>query len=393
MIPTVKMPQGFLANGINCGVRKYRPDLGLVLSSNDCLCCGVYTKNSLKAVPVQYNMKLLPSKKIRALIVNSGHANVATGKEGHQDNDSLILELAREADLAPEQITIASTGLVGERIPVNTILPAIRPALRGTSGQINNFALAIMTTDLIPKFCSEEIHFGSQSITITACSKGSGMIHPNMGTMLGFVFTDAVLDFDFLQCSLKRSVEESYNMISVDGETSTNDMVLAYANGASNVLIDTPEKQEKFYEAFNRINRKLAVAIAKDGEGASKLITVHVKGAPSLGCARSVARAITTSPLVKTAIHGEDPNWGRILVRIGYTGLDSDCLEKLELRMQDEILYSDGSPEDNPRLRLGSKLKSDEIKIDVDLKSGVEQATAWGCDLSKRYVDINTEYS
>lgn len=393
MIPNVALPKDFEASGVNCGVRKYRPDLGILHSLCPAKAVGVFTRNTLKAAPVQYCMKLLPSSDIRAVVVNSGQANVATGEAGMRDCEDIVNETAKVLGLSSNQVLASSTGVVGDRIPTKVVIPALPFAIRGFSPIINNFALAIMTTDLIPKFYTREITIDGKSVRITGASKGSGMIHPNMGTMLAFVATDADLDLSYFQETLRSITDKTFNMISVDGETSTNDMVLALANGASGAVVKSESDKKIFEEAFGEVLRKLAIAIAKDGEGASKLITVNVKGCPTLELARDIARSITTSPLVKSAVHGEDPNWGRILVRIGMVGTSAELINQMSLTMQDVILFNKGSAVEGARAKVAPFLKQDSIILTVDLHGGDAEATAWGCDLSTRYVEINTAYS
>jgi glutamate N-acetyltransferase/amino-acid N-acetyltransferase len=393
MMPFVHMPKGFLATGVNSGVRRYRPDLGIIKSEFPCAAAGTFTKNTFKAAPVLYNMSLLPSNSIRAIVVNSGHANAATGEQGMRDNNELAAQTARTLGVAPHEVLVASTGVVGEKLPLMKLLPALPQATRAFGDTINNFALAIMTTDLVPKFCSETFEVGGQSVTLTACAKGSGMIHPNMATMLGFVFTDAKISADLMHKTLLAAVDETFNMISVDGETSTNDMVLALANGVSGVDVSKGEALQKFEVALKSICKNLAISVARDGEGATKLITVHVHGASDLNLAREAARMITISPLIKSAVHGEDPNWGRILVRLGQAGVPSELFNKLKISLQDVCVFQDGAPMAFDRQAARQALQGDSVLIRVFFGGGPYEATAWGCDLTKRYVEINTEYS
>jgi glutamate N-acetyltransferase / amino-acid N-acetyltransferase len=393
MMPFINMPQGFSATGVNSGVRRYRPDIGLVKSDFPCVSAGTFTKNTFKAAPVLYNMALLPSDTIRALVVNSGHANAATGEQGALDNLELAQETARALGFEQKEVLVASTGVVGERLPLVKLIPAIPQAIRAFGDTINNFALAIMTTDLVPKFSSETFEVQGKKVTLTACSKGSGMIHPNMATMLGFVFTDAALSKELLQKTLSRVVDETFNMISVDGETSTNDMVLALANGASGATISEGKDLELFENALRSLCKDLAIAVARDGEGATKLITVDVEGAHDLELARECARMITISPLIKSAIHGEDPNWGRILVRLGQSGVPSELFDKLEISLQNICVFREGSPQNFDRASARQALQGDHVTLKIFLGGGPHRATAWGCDLTKRYVEINTEYS
>jgi glutamate N-acetyltransferase/amino-acid N-acetyltransferase len=250
-----------------------------------------------------------------------------------------------------------------------------------------------MTTDLVPKFLSKEVKLSGGEVRITGACKGSGMIHPNMATMLGFVLTDAKLDANTVAAEAKRCADASFNMISVDGETSTNDTLLLLANGASGVSLTKESDKKLFAETLLDVFVSLAKLIAQDGEGATKLITVTVKNASSLEEARAAARMITTSPLIKSAIHGEDPNWGRILSRLGQAGVKAESFEKLSVTLQDTCVFHEGRPCKFDRPQTRASLRTEQIRIDVDLKSGTHQATAWGCDLTKRYVEINTEYS
>jgi glutamate N-acetyltransferase/amino-acid N-acetyltransferase len=393
MIPNIRLPKGFSASGVNSGVRRYRPDFGVVRSDRPCVAAGVYTTNTFKAACVTYNMAMLPSDSIRALVVNSGHANAATGEEGQQDNQQLAAKTARALDLDPSSMLTASTGVVGVRLPMDTLVGALPMLSRGFSENINNFALAIMTTDLVPKCASTTVKLSGGEITVTAAAKGSGMIHPNMATMLAFLFTDAKVEKDWFNGCFKKVADQTFNMISVDGETSTNDMFLGLANGASDVEIKTPADRALFEEALLDVSRRAAIAIARDGEGATKLITVHVKGAQDMKLAREAARLITTSPLIKSAIHGEDPNWGRIVVRLGQAGVPPEAFGKLSVSLQGIQVFKDSKPCAFDRAAARAALGTDSVVVEVSLGNGPHEATAWGCDLTKRYVEINTEYS
>jgi glutamate N-acetyltransferase / amino-acid N-acetyltransferase len=393
MIPRVELPRGFKAAGINSGVRRYRPDLGIVVSEKPCAAAGVFTRNSLKAAPVLYCAKLLPSDDIRALVVNSGQANAATGQEGIQDNLALAEKTAENLGIQSRQVLVSSTGVIGVRMHLDKLVPGLPLAVKGLSETVNSFALAIMTTDLVPKASVREISVGSGKIRIVGVAKGSGMIHPNMGTMLGFILTDAGLESKWLQECLSSVADASFNMISVDGETSTNDTVLVLANGASNVRIQSDAEKAAFRKGLLEVATDLAMAIARDGEGASKLITVNVGQSPTLEQAREAARMITTSPLIKSAIHGEDPNWGRVLARLGQAGVEARCFETLRVELQGVCVFDKGKPVVFDRVDARNRLRGDAVTVNISLGQGTHQATAWGCDLTKRYVEINTEYS
>ncbi len=392
-ISRTPLPKGFSTSGINSGVRKYRPDLGLILSDVPATTVGVFTLNELKAAPIRYSQALLPSTEIRAIITNSGQANAATGTLGDHNNLQMAEAAAQSLHCMPHQVLTASTGVIGKHLEIEKIKSAMPELVERRVDNAEAFALAILTTDLVPKSASIDIALTSGVVKITGICKGSGMIHPNMATMLGYVLTDAVLTKERAQSLLSTTTDKSFNMISVDGDSSTNDCVFMMANGQSGCGIETPEDQQKFESALLTIMQTLAKSIARDGEGATKLIEVHLKGSPTLELARKAARGVTLSPLVKTAIHGEDPNWGRIVARLGGEGVPADSIAKMELRIQGTLVFKNGTVVEFNRDDLRQALKRDTVMIDVELESGEFQAQAWGCDLSRKYVDINTEYS
>lgn len=386
------LPLGFLASGVNCGVRRYRPDIGLLISEVPAVAAGVFTLSEGKAAPVLHSQALLPSKNIRAIVTNSGQANAATGPEGVTRNLEMINAVAQAMECSPSEILVASTGVIGVQLATDKIVPAIPELVERANDTAESFALAILTTDLVPKTISTKVKLSKGEVQITGICKGSGMIHPNMATMLGYILTDAEISPDVATDLLKAATDLSFNMISVDGECSTNDCVFLMANGASTVGLNTDDDYAIFKKAMNDIAIFLAKAIAADGEGASKLIEVDLTGAPDKELAKRAARGITLSPLIKTAIHGEDPNWGRIVARLGADRVPSACLEKMSLSIQGVKIF-DGGPLDFDRANLRGLLRKNQVFINIDLKSGDSAVTAWGCDLSRKYVDINTEYS
>lgn len=390
---TTPLPLGFFASGVNCGVRRYRPDLGLIFSDRDCVAVGVYTLNEAKAAPVLYCMDLLPSNDVRAIITNSGQANAATGKLGVENNLTMAQTLAKHLKVKPNQVLTASTGRIGPQIEIEKITSAIPELVDRATTVADGFALSIITTDLVPKSVTTTLDLSQGRVRITGVCKGSGMIHPNMATMLGYILSDIKISADLAQSLLREATDLSFNMISVDGDSSTNDCSFMMANGASEVELVTDEDFAKFKKAVIEVSQFLAKSIAADGEGATKLIEVNLKGAPTQEIARRAARGVTISPLVKTAMHGEDPNWGRVLARLGQEMVPRQALEKMNLKLQGTPLFEHGSPVDIDREAVRAQLKTNKIVVDIDLKSGSESATAWGCDLSKKYVDINTEYS
>jgi glutamate N-acetyltransferase/amino-acid N-acetyltransferase len=387
------LPKGFFASGVNCGVRRYRPDIGLIYTEKDCVAAGVFTLNTMKAAPVLFCQENLPSNKVRAIITNSGQANAATGELGVKNNFLMAKAVADKLGVAPSQILTASTGVIGKHLEVEKIVSAVPELIERATDVAENFALAILTTDLVPKSVTTVVKLSQGVVRLTGICKGSGMIHPNMATMLGYILTDLTLSPELTQSLLKEATDESFNMISVDGESSTNDCVFMMASGEAGVELKTDEDMRDFKDAMMDVSKFLAQSIAADGEGASKLIEVEVTGAPNLKMARRAARGITLSPLVKTAIHGEDPNWGRILARLGADQVPMSCLNAMTLKLQDQLLFANGAPVDFERDAVKALLKQTKIQVQIDLKSGVESAVAWGCDLSKKYVEINTEYS
>lgn len=387
------LPKGFLASGINCGVRRYRPDMGLLLSEVPAVAAGVFTQSTSRAAPVRYTQALLPADNILAILTNSGQANAATGAEGVEKNMMMVSALAKHLKCNTQQILVASTGKIGEQLDTDKILPSMPELVTRANDCAESFATAILTTDLVPKAVSTVVNLSSGPIRITGISKGSGMIHPNMATMLGYIITDAKLTTDHAAALIKKTADVSFNMISVDGDTSTNDCCFVMANGASGFGLETDKDVQKFEAAFEDIAIFLAKSIAADGEGASKLIEVQLKGASDLQIARKAARGVTLSPLIKTAVHGEDPNWGRILARLGAEQVPEDQLEKMTLKLQGVLLFEKGQPVTFSKEDVKVLLKQSIVKIEVNFHSGKHTATAWGCDLSRKYVDINTEYS
>lgn len=392
-INRIPLPIGFRSSGINCGVRKYRPDIGILFSDRDCVAAGVFTTNECKAAPVLYSKRILPSQKIRGIVTNSGQANAATGAEGVQRNKKMVEAAAKALGCKPNQVLAASTGVIGQQIDIEKITNAMPLLVDRSSDVAEPFALAILTTDLVPKTVTTTVKLSSGEVRITGISKGSGMIHPNMATMLGYIVTDCEIPENLAHALLQEANAVSFNMISVDGDTSTNDCVFFLANGASGVGFTNDDDYAAFRKSMIDVAQVLAKAIARDGEGADKLVEVNIRQAPTKKVAVRAARGITVSPLIKSAIQGADPNWGRILARLGAEQVPAKCLEKMTLRVQGALLFEKGAPANFIREEVKALLKSDTVVIDVDLQSGEEEATAWGCDLTKRYVDINTEYN
>lgn len=393
---SVTAPQGFLAQGVYAQIKnKDKKDLGIIYSQQPCTAAGVYTTNLVRAACVDVTRQHLSSGTAQAIVANSGNANACTGERGWNDTLRMAELTAQSLGIAANQVAVASTGVIGVFMCMDKIEAGIREAaatLSADGGQ--NVACAIMTTDLVRKEVAVEIDIEGQKVTIGATAKGSGMIHPNMATMLAFITTDAAISSDCLQTMLKASVDESYNMISVDRDTSTNDMTIILANGmAGNSCIENSKSPgyKEFQQALNYINQTLAKMIARDGEGATRLIEVQIKNAADQKNARLIARSITGSNLTKAAVFGEDANWGRILAAAGYSGAKFDP-HKVDIYLGAEKMAENGMGLVFNEQRARQELQKETVVITVDLKSGSEDAVAWGCDLSYDYVRINAAY-
>lgn len=385
-----KLPRGFFASGVNCGVRRYRPDLGLIVSDREMVAVGVFTQNTCKAAPVLYSEALLPADNIRAIVTNSGQANAATGERGIEDNVSMAKSVARELGCLDSQVITASTGVIGDFMEIDKIVSSVPELVKNLTEISEKFATAILTTDLVPKTVSKELFLSEGKIVLTGICKGSGMIHPNMATMLAYILTDARLEAGQCQELLERANEDSFNMISVDGETSTNDCAFLLANGASGIEVKEGEIP-LLQEAVREIAIILAKSIARDGEGATRLLTIKASRASDLLEAKRFARSLCESRLLQTAIYGESPNWGRVVSRLGMEGYKN--LDRCSISFQGIEVFPFDSQKGYSKEDLLERMKSDEIVIEVDLNIGDASATSWGCDLSPRYVKINSEYA
>ncbi|MGE5545181.1 MAG: bifunctional glutamate N-acetyltransferase/amino-acid acetyltransferase ArgJ [Bacillota bacterium] len=391
----VTFPRGFLASGVEAYIKRQVRDLAVVYSEYPCQAAGVFTTNKVQASCVAYNRRVIENGPIRALVVNSGNANACNGTQGEEDTLQMARLVARELSIPPGEVLVASTGVIGVNLPMEKISKGIKLAcgMLSTDGG-EDAAQAIMTTDTFPKLAGLEFEIGGRIIRIGAMAKGSGMIHPNMATMLAFITTDAAITRECLQQALRDSADISFNMISVDGDTSTNDMAVIMANGqAHNDIIDNPDSESYslFKQALDRVNITLAKMIARDGEGATRLIEVEVSGAKSDRDARITARAIVSSNLFKAAVYGQDANWGRIICAAGYSGADlnPDMID-IWLGRQQVARNGSGLPFDEDLAR--EDLAQEVVKVKLVLKQGAGQATAWGCDLTYDYVKINASY-
>lgn len=392
----ITSPLGFSAGATYAGLKKAADvtDLAILFSEITCQAAAVFTTNKVKASPVLLDQrKLQKSGKARAVVINSGCANACTGEQGMQDAETTAYLAGQKLDISPDEVMVASTGVIGVNLPMDKIKEGIERITLSRNGG-HELTRAIMTTDTRPKEIAVKVVCGNQEFTLGGTAKGAGMIHPNMATMLCFITTDALVQGDFLQTALKKAVDDSFNMISVDGDTSTNDTVLVMASGlARNTIIKQGSNcQEAFQQALNQVCVYLARSIAKDGEGATRLIEVRINGAASLNDARLLARTITNSYLVKSAVHGCDPNWGRIAAAAGRSGATM-IEEQTDVYIGDICLFRSGRPLSFDKKLASSLLGKEEVLIRVDMNIGSFSATAWGCDLSEEYVVINSEYT
>ena len=396
----VTAPKGFKASGIHVGLRRNVEKKDLALIYSDVLCNGaaVYTQNKIKGNPIYVTKEHLKNSKAQAIIVNSANANTFNGKEGLVNAYKMAEFAANALNIKKEDVLVASTGVIGEPLKINLIEENIDKLVDKLSKKGHMAAReAIMTTDMIKKEMTVSIQCSDKEVIVGGMAKGSGMIHPNMATVLGFITTDLDIDEKLLHEALTSAVRKSFNRISVDGQTSTNDMVMILANGKAKnkKIIEKNEDYNKFLLALTYICVELAKCVAKDGEGASKLIECDVSGAKDEYTAEKIAKAVITSTLVKTAIFGADANWGRILCAIGCEDVDID-LEKIDVTFESKKGYlevcKNGVPLSFNEEKAKKVLGDDEISILIELNMGDERATAWGCDLTYEYVRINGSY-
>jgi len=374
--------------------------LALVSSELPCSAAALFTTNRVRAAPVVYDQALIDAGKlVQAVVINSGCANACTGQQGLDDALRTAEIVAKALGCPADSVFVMSTGVIGQPLPMDKIAVGVRDAARNLSGQAGHAAArAIMTTDTRPKEASARVCVGDTEVTIAGMCKGAGMIHPDMATMLALLLTDAAIAPALLKTALNRVVERTFNMITVDGDMSTNDTVLVLANGraGSEVLSDANSSEYRAFEdGLLAVATELAQGLVRDGEGATKFVTIHVSGAETWAAAKQVAKTIATSVLVKTAIYGQDANWGRVICAAGYSGVDIEP-ERLCLRMigsQDSLeLVRDGAPFEIDEGRAAVILSGPEVAFALDLGMGQAEATVWTCDLSHSYVDINAHY-
>lgn len=388
-------PKGYKAVGIHCGLKHKKHDLAVLISEVPASVAGVFTTNAIQAAPLLVTKEVVKENgKMQAIIINSGNANACTGAQGMADAYMMQQKTAEKFGLAQELVGVASTGVIGEKMKMLPILNGIEKLKPEASleGSIQ-FSQAILTTDTVTKNTAYKTAIDGKEVIIAGTAKGSGMIEPNMATMLGFITTDAQIESVHLQQALKEVTEVTFNSITVDGDTSTNDMVLVLANGLAGNEPLTPSHPDwaTFVKALHTVAQDLAKMIAKDGEGATKLIEVEVDGALSDSEARKIAKTVVGSPLVKTAVFGCDANWGRVIAAVGYSGASVDP-NGITIKIGETVVVTNGEPAQFSEELLMQYLKQPEVKIHVHLNIGSGQGLAWGCDLTYDYVQINATY-
>lgn len=393
---------GFEAAGAEAGIKyQNRKDMALIYSEVPCQAAGVFTRNVVKAAPVLWDKRIVEeSDFVQAVIVNSGIANACTGKEGYDYCEATAREAAKELGIPEDSVLIASTGVIGMQLPIDRIKDGVRSLAgqRGHSPEAGTMAAeAIMTTDTVSKQAAVRFELDGKWITVGGMCKGSGMIHPDMCTMLGFVTTDLHISKELLQEALREDVKDTFNMISVDGDTSTNDTLVILANGmaGNEKITEKNEDYDAFVKALRYINETLAMMMAGDGEGATALFETKVINAATKEEARTLSKAVICSSLTKAAIFGHDANWGRILCALGYSGVSFDP-EQIELSFEGEgrriLIYQNGKGTDYSEQEATEILSLPKVTVLVDMKTGMESACAWGCDLTYDYVKINADY-
>jgi len=393
----VTYPDGFSASGVYCGIKSSpeTKDLALIHSENPANTAGVFTKNLVKAAPVKISKKRIDNHgMLQAIIVNSGNANACTGEKGLEDAKRMTEVTAETLNLDNELVGVCSTGIIGQLLPMEKILPAVKRAeekLHRDGGP--SASRAIITTDTRPKIAQNEVTVNSnKKIKIGGMAKGSGMIFPDMATMLAFITTDAEIDTEALNEALKYAADRSFNSISVDGHTSTNDSVILMANGKSNIKIESGTQNfELFKNSLQQVSQSLAKQIVSDGEGASTLIEIEIKGAESFEQARQIGLSIANSTLVKTAVFGEDPNWGRIISAAGYSGAKFDP-DLVDIYIGDILVSKQGCLIEFDQDKAEELLKKNEVLIIFDLNMGQAKTTVWTCDFTHDYIDLNSTY-
>ncbi|MBS0204180.1 MAG: bifunctional glutamate N-acetyltransferase/amino-acid acetyltransferase ArgJ [Planctomycetes bacterium] len=398
MTDLLPLPQGFSAAGILCGIKadSEKLDLALYVSDRACAAAGVFTTNLVCGAPVKVSRERLPRATARAVVVNSGNSNAATGERGIADARTMTALVAQQIGAAPDDVLVCSTGVIGRFLPMEkfqTGIPAAAKQLAETPEAFHNAARAMMTTDTFPKQATATVVLSGKTIRISGVCKGAAMIAPNMATMLCVIMTDAALSLDAAATGIKHAVTDSFNCISVDGHESTSDSVILLANGAAGVGPTTDAERTEFQQALDEVAMKLATDIIRDAEGAHHFVQLNVTGCRNRDEAFRIAKVIADSPLVKTAICGADPNWGRIVSAAGYAGVPLQEVD-MSLVVNGFLLYRDGAPVDFDAKQVSASLRDNRnVTIDLTLTHGTGAVRYWTADLTKEYVELNADYT
>jgi glutamate N-acetyltransferase/amino-acid N-acetyltransferase len=393
---SVTTPQGFLGGATYAGIKTYsedKLDLGLIYSQAPCVAAGVFTTSSIRSPSVTLNQERLSGGLIRGLVVNSGIANACVGEQGYEDAKEMSALAAARLGVEPSEVLVCNTGIIGVELPMSLIRSGLEQIEVAEESGLD-VARAMMTTDSRPKTVAVSFEIDGRQIHVGGVAKGSGMIHPNMATMLSFIATDAAVEQEFLGSCLREVADASYNMLTIDGDSSTNDTVVVMANGlAGNSVITSGSQQgETFKQALLVVGTHLTKELARDGEGASRLILVDVAGAKDTADARKAARTVASSSLVKSAVYGADPNWGRVLAALGRSGAAADEA-KIDLFVNGVCIMQSGRPIPFHRDAVVALMRGDEVTFRLQLNLGDGEATAYGCDLTEEYVVINSAYT
>lgn len=393
---SITSPKGFSAGAAYAGIKTYAKDkwdVGILVSSAPCTTVGTYTRNKFVSPSVTLTRQRVDAGNVRSVFVSSGIANTGVGEQGMTDAIESIALAAEHVGLNANEMAIGTTGVIGVELPMALIRAGI-PNIKLTTDGGDAFARAIMTTDRVPKSVAVDVKIGGKTVTIGGCAKGSGMIHPDMATMLSYITTDAAVEEDFLNTTVRDIVDDTYNMVTIDGDMSTNDTLMVFANGLAgnkSISAGTTEAKE-FSSALFMVCNYLSRELVKDAEGSSKIFSARVEGALSKSDARKAARAIAGSSLVKSAIHGNDPNWGRVIAAVGYSGAEVD-VSKVRFDINEVIIMEAGTPISFHREAVIAIMNNPEVSLTVNLGLGEASAMAWGCELTEAYVEFNSAYT
>lgn len=392
-----QLPQGFQANGVHCGIKSdaAKLDLALFTSDRQCVAAGLFTQNQVCGAPVKVSRQRVPADQVRGVVINSGNANAATGQQGIVDAEWMTAEVATRLGCEPESVLVCSTGVIGHFLPRQALASGFDSVVDGLTAEPSGYlagATGMMTTDTVPKMCVRDVKLSGGTIRVSGVCKGAAMIAPNMATMLAVVMTDAQLTTDNSSQFLKNAVDSSFNSISIEGHTSTSDSVILLSNGAAGTGPLAADDAEKVYVAIEEVCQELAQAIVRDAEGATHFVTIYARGFETIRDAREICKTVADDALVKTAVTGNDPNWGRVVSACGRTSVNL-TEENLSLRINGTLIYSCGSPAEYDNQLVSEAMSQGEVVFEIDANLGAAAARFWTSDLTQEYVRLNSEYT